>query len=121
MLSLEAPVALTAVIMLKFAEEETTTIEEVCVEGVVMTPELFVSERVVLIYSLGGILVEMPNKMRHCQRFSDWIVLDVRLMRAEEPYQSGQYWGQQSRLLCRWPNKWVENPPGTDHWRWIDF
>ena len=77
-LSLEAPVALIAVIMLKFAEVETTTIEEVCVEGVVMTTELFVSETVVLIDSLGGIPVETPNKMLHCQRFSEWIVLDVR-------------------------------------------
>ena len=77
-LSLEAPVALIAVIILEVAEVETTTIEEVCVEGVVMTSELFVSERVVSIDSLGGIPVEMPKKIVHCQRFSDWIVLDLR-------------------------------------------
>ena len=68
--SLEAPVALTAVIILELAEVESTTIEEVCVEGVVMTPELFVSERVALIDSLRELSVEMPNEIYHRQRFS---------------------------------------------------
>ena len=62
-LSFEAPVALTAVIILELAEVESKRIEEVCVEGVVIASELFVSERVVLIDSLGGIPVGMPNKI----------------------------------------------------------
>ena len=76
-LSFEAPVALTAVITLESPEVESTTIEEVCVEGVVMASELFVSERVVLMDSLGGIPVETPKRMFHRQRFSDLIVLDA--------------------------------------------
>ena len=75
LLSLDAPVALTAVIILELAEVESTTIEEVCVEGVVMTSELFVSERVVLIDSLGEVSIEMPNEIYHRQRL---IVLNAR-------------------------------------------
>lgn len=62
MVSFEAPVALTTVIILELAEDESTRTEEVCAEAVVMTSELFVSESVVLIDSLGGIPVEMPVK-----------------------------------------------------------
>ena len=73
--SFEAPVALTAVLIL----EVSTTIEEVCVDGaVVMTSELFVSERVVLIDSLDEIPVETPKRIFHCQRFSALNVVDVR-------------------------------------------
>ena len=59
-LSFEAPVALSAVVIPEIAEVERTTVEEVCV---VIAPELFVSERLVLIDSLGGIPVETPSKM----------------------------------------------------------
>ena len=59
-LSFEAPTALSAVVIPELAEVERTTTEEVCV---VMAPELFVSERLVLIDSLGVIPVETPNKM----------------------------------------------------------
>ena len=73
--SFEAPVALTAVLNL----EVSKTIEEVCVDGVVgITPELFVSERVVLMDSLDGLPVETPKRMFHRQRFSALIVLGVR-------------------------------------------
>ena len=68
MLSIEAPDALIAVIIFEVAD----------VEFVVRTPELFVSERVVLIASLDGIPVETPKRIFDCQRFFDLIVLDVR-------------------------------------------
>ena len=77
-LSFDAPVALTAVIILELAEVESTTIEEVCVDGVVMASELFVSERVALMDPLGGIPVETPKRIIHRQRFSALIVLDAR-------------------------------------------
>ena len=64
--SFEAPVPLTAVLILELAEVELTAIAEVCVEGVVTASELLVSERVVLIDSLGGMLVKTPNSMFHC-------------------------------------------------------
>ena len=61
--SFESPVALTAVVIPEVAEVGRTTTEEVCV---VTTPELFVSERVVWIDSLGGLPVEAPKTMFHC-------------------------------------------------------
>ena len=76
MVSFEGPVAVP---ILELAELVSKTIEEVCVDGVVViTPELFVSERVVLIDSLDEIPVETPKRMFHRQRFSALTVPGVR-------------------------------------------